>query len=187
MSFGDESLLSNCVSACSCLPCVCVCAWVRPAMGVVALWKQPLPPASGHYCLSSQTSLLVCPGNTGRLPGPLSPRPAPVGPPWNGHVHRHAPAEPSQMPQDKHLLIVSVLIAFGPRRSDNRLNAARLSFFLSLSLPICRCCGYRYEALCPRVVSSITELLINSKLEPLNKRNLRYTQIWNTVYALGFF
>lgn len=95
--------------------------------------NSPSPPASGHYCLSSQTSLLVCPGNTGRLPGPLSPRPAPVGPPWNGHVHRHAPAKPSQMPQHKHLLILSVLIAFGLRHSDNRLNAARFSFFLSLS------------------------------------------------------
>lgn len=55
------------------------------------------------------------------------------GSPWNGHVHRHAPAKPSQMPQHKHLLILSVLIAFGLRHSDNRLNAARFSFFLSVS------------------------------------------------------
>lgn len=37
--------------------------------------------ARGHYCLSSQTSLLVCPKNTVLLPGPLSPLHLP-GAPW---------------------------------------------------------------------------------------------------------
>lgn len=47
--------------------------------GVMACLNTPLH-ASGHYCLSSQTSLLVCPKNTALLHGPLSPCRAPRGP-----------------------------------------------------------------------------------------------------------
>lgn len=92
---------------------VCVCVWDHDG-GSLACQNTCLH-ASGHYCLSSQTSLLVCPENTALLPGPLSPWPAPMGPlVWDVvRILQHCWAsplivtEPFQMPEGKHLLIVT--------------------------------------------------------------------------------
>lgn len=74
-----QSLSISCVCARSfCLVLRSVCVWDHDG-GLLACQNTPLH-ASGHYCLSSQTSLLVCPKNTAPLPGPLSPCPAPRGP-----------------------------------------------------------------------------------------------------------
>lgn len=59
---------------------VCVCVRARNHDGGRWLVKTHSSNASGHYCLSGQTSLLVCPENTTPLPRPLSPRAAPMGP-----------------------------------------------------------------------------------------------------------
>lgn len=70
--------------------CVRLCGCAQSRWGSLACENTPLR-ASGHYCLSGQTSLLVCPENTTPLPGPLSPRAAPMGPlVWDvASIHQH--------------------------------------------------------------------------------------------------